>query len=390
MVDTKYSETHPWITFDPVRLPADPQLWFLFGEAHSKIEHLRGVPLEPDVSKEFNRVFLAKGAWATAAIEGNTLDEDQARSVLDGTLDLPPSQEYLGTEIENAIAAMNDVIEDLMKSGPRDITPGLLMDWNTQILKDLDVDDGVVPGSFRQDARVVGPYKSPPADDVDYLVDQLCKWLQTAFEPPAEHEDYKLVYVIVKAIAAHVYFEWIHPFGDGNGRTGRLLEYYLLLSCGVPLPAAVLLTTHYNATRTDYYRQLDRASRSGGDLVPFISYGLRGFVDGLRAQIDRVKGMQMDVMWENFVHHSLPGTSEVNARQRSLVLALSRMSDPVPRSQLALFAPQVVMAYADKSDRTVTRDVNALLRGGLIVHQGGGYLANEALMRAFLPMRFIS
>ena len=389
--DMRYQETHPWISFEPVRLPDDDfTLWFMLGEAQSKIEHLRGVPLEPNVTREFNRVYLAKGAWATTAIEGNTLEEEQAQQVIQGTLDLPPSQEYLGVEVENAVSAMNGVIDDLLKNGPRDITPARLKEWNSEVLKGLDVDDGVVPGEFRQDARVVGPYRCPPAAEVEQLVDRMCDWLQAQFDVPEDQAEYRLVFTIVKAVAVHVYFEWIHPFGDGNGRTGRLLEYYTLLTSGVPLPAAVLLTTHYNATRSEYYRQLDRTSKSGGDLVPFIRYAVRGFVDGLRVQIDRVKAMQMDVMWENFIHHSLPGTSEMSVRRRRLVLELSRQKEPVPRQLLSRFSPGVVAAYGAKSEKTVTRDVNALLMDGLIVGRDQGYIANEELMLAFLPLRFTS
>jgi len=107
-----------------------------------------------------------------------------------------------------------------------------------------------------------------------------------------------------------------------------LLEYYTLLTGGIPLPAAVLLTTHYNATRSEYYRQLDRASKSGGDLIPFIHY--------------------------------------------------------------AVFSPGVSLAYGSKSEKTVTRDINALLKDGLTLRSPDGFEANEALMRAFLPLRFIS
>jgi Fic family protein len=89
------------------------------------------------------------------------------------------------------------------------------------------------------------------------------------------------VYAILKAVVAHLYLAWIHPFGDGNGRTARLVEFQILLSSGVPSPAAHLLSNHYNQTRSEYYRQLDRASKSGGELAPFIEYGARGFVAGL-------------------------------------------------------------------------------------------------------------
>ncbi len=78
---------------------------------------------------------------------------------------------------------------------------------------------------------------------------------------------------------AHLYIAWIHPFGDGNGRTARFLEVKILLRAGIPTVAAHLLSNHYNATRSAYYRQLQRASASGGYVAPFIQYALQGFID---------------------------------------------------------------------------------------------------------------
>lgn len=57
------------------------------------------------------------------------------------------------------------------------------------------------------------------------------------------------MYAIFKAVVAHLYLAWIHPVGDGNGRTARLVEFQILLSSGVPSPAAHLLSNHYNQTR---------------------------------------------------------------------------------------------------------------------------------------------
>jgi hypothetical protein len=96
------------------------------------------------------------------------------------------------------------------------------------------------------------------------------QWLNADLNPPLR-EDAPIPFAILKAIMAHLYLAWIHPFGDGNGRTARLLEFHILLEAGVPLPVAHLLSDHSNRTRAEYYRQLDRASKSGGDVLPFLS-----------------------------------------------------------------------------------------------------------------------
>jgi Fic family protein len=65
---------------------------------------------------------------------------------------------------------------------------------------------------------------------------------------------------VLLAVWAHLYIAWIHPFGDGNGRTARLVGFTLLLEGGVPAPAAHLLSNHNNRTRSSYYMELDKAS----------------------------------------------------------------------------------------------------------------------------------
>src|SRR5437867_745419 len=108
-----YEETHPWLTFKLDMKRAPVALWTLLGEARSKIEHIAESPLKPAVAKELHEIFLAKGILSTTAIEGNTLSEDDARRLLAGTLELPPSRQYLGIEIENILEAFNKISGEL-------------------------------------------------------------------------------------------------------------------------------------------------------------------------------------------------------------------------------------------------------------------------------------
>ncbi|MBV9999500.1 MAG: Fic family protein [Verrucomicrobia bacterium] len=107
-------------------------------------------------------------------------------------------------------------------------------------------------------------YRGAPPDDCPLLVDRLCEWFSSSDFSPLK--GLETVYAIVKTVVAHLYLAWIHPFDDGNGRTSRLVEFYLLLHAGIPSPAAHLLSNHYNQTRTEYYRQLRNASASGGNI----------------------------------------------------------------------------------------------------------------------------
>ena len=113
-----YEVSHPWITFRLRLNNASHDFWILAGEAKSKCEHIANVPLQPAVQKQLHAVYLVKGVRATVAIEGNTLSEDQVHQRLEGTLTLPPSQEYLGTEIDNVIAAINQISHQVASGLP--------------------------------------------------------------------------------------------------------------------------------------------------------------------------------------------------------------------------------------------------------------------------------
>ncbi|MDP2808126.1 MAG: Fic family protein [bacterium] len=344
------------------------------------------MPLRPQTAKEMHLIYLAKGAAATTAIEGNSLSEEQVLQHMDGTLKLPPSKEYLAQEVGNIITACNQIGERL-RNGNDTLTPETIKEFNKQALDKLTLEKDIVPGEIRRHSVVVGNiYRGAPAEDCEYLLEQLCQWLNgDDFKPAPGMET---VYAIIKAVVAHIYLAWIHPFGDGNGRTARLVEFQILLSAGVPTPAAHLLSNHYNQTRTDYYRQLDSASKSGGEILPFLAYAAQGFVDGLREQLERIRNQQWDVTWENYVHdmfHSKISRSDI--RQRNLVLDISDSEKPVPPQKIAELSPRLAKAYASKTYKTIQRDLNTLEKMNLVERTADGIRAKKETILAFLPWK---
>lgn len=359
----------------------------LLGEAKSKCEHLAGAPLKPAAARELYRVTLVRGALATTAIEGNTLTVDQANGILNGTYAAPPSRKYQEQELRNVLDALEGMSDQIVRREPITLTTRLIKDFNRQILRDLPLDDHVRPGTIRTDSVVVGNYRGAPAEDCEYLLDRLVEWLNG---PTFRNDDPELLFAVTlaKAIYAHLYLAWIHPFGDGNGRTARLVEFAILADCGmVPLPAAHLLSNHYNLTRDQYYRELAKASASGGDTLSFLAYAITGFVDGIREAIGMVRYQQMQVSWVNYVHEqfSREAASKATSRQRSLVLAMP-MGKAVPRSDLAGLTPKLAQLYASAGPRTLSRDLNHLVTMGLLRKCGSrGYEADSDVVRAFLP-----
>ena len=380
-----YLQTHPWIRFSADLRRADTNFWIMLGECQSKCEHIAGVPLQPKTEKKLYQLYLAKGALATTAIEGNTLSEEEVLQHFEGRLRLPPSREYLTQEIDNIVAACNQILGAIAagwKGAPN-------VDWfkqlNRDVLKDLSLEDGVVPGEIRRHSVGVARYKAPPAEESEYLLDRLCGWLNGP--EFAASQGLGIAYAIIKAILAHIYLAWIHPFGDGNGRTARLVEFHILINSGVPAPAAHLLSNHYNQTRTEYYRQLDQASRSGGDVLPFLSYAVAGFLEGLRSQLAAIREQQWRVSWENYVHDFFREKSDPQNRRRYLLLDLSEQDELVPIAKIPDISARVAKLYARKSSKTLMRDVKWLEGAGLLKVEGEGLRANREIILAFLPPR---
>lgn len=379
-----FEKTHPWINFKLDFRKAPHKLWMQLGEAQSKCQHISGVPLKPSTAKELYKVFLAKGALATAAIEGNTLTEEEVKKHIDGELKLPPSKAYLKQEVGNIIDACNAIGNEIIRAETTDLTTDKIKQYNSWILKDLPLGEDVEPGLVRKHSVGVGTYRGAPAEDCEFLVGKLCEWLNKDFNSPNDEE--VIVYGILKAIICHLYIAWIHPFGDGNGRTARLLEFEILLSSGIPAPSAQLLSNHYNQTRTEYYRNLDTSHKYGGDVFPFIMYATQGFIDGLVSQLELIQEQQLHVHWMDYIHSVFSNKdSATDRRRRRFVVDLSGIKNPIVPLKARHISPRIAEAYASLTEKTLNRDINALIKMGLIVKTPSGIVANKNLMRAFLP-----
>jgi Fic family protein len=383
----EYLSTHPWLTFTVDFRGAPVSLWTALGECHSKCEHIAGVPLRPDVAEILHRVYLAKGIGGTTAIEGNTLTEAEVLKHVEGKLEVPPSKEYLKKEIDNILQEQNRMLERVANRKTLPVSVDRLTELNKIVLRGLTLEDRVEPGEIRTYSVGVMTYKGAPWQECEYLLGRLCDWLNSSdFEPRMGLNVSHMA--ILKAIIAHLYIEWVHAFGDGNGRTGRLMEVQILLASGVPAPACQLLSNHYNLTRKTYLAQLKAASESGGNIIPFIGYALDGFVEGLKEQLAYIRNLQMDVAWINFVHEMLGGNNtKASERQKHLLLDLSLRKEPVDISEIDHLSPRIAKVYANMNPRTCARDLDALKQLKLVVQDGKAIRANKALIAQFLPIR---
>lgn len=390
MAEREYLTTHRHISFHVDLSREGPILWLSLGEAKSKAKHVAWSLLSPETSRELLQVYLTKGALATTAIEGNTLSESEARNVVEGRQRLPPSKQYLAREIQNVLRAFNTVKDELLSDGNRQMCVADLLAYNEIILDGLELEEGVQAGAIRDySVGVGGVYRAAPAQDCEYLLTRLCDWINgDTFKARDDQPEYAAPLAIIQAIVAHLYVAWIHPFGDGNGRTARLLEHWILLKAGFPAPTTQLLSNHYNATRSEYYRQLNRASRTG-DVGPFVLYAVRGLVEGLQEQLDTIWAYEAAARWKQHIYQTF-GHIRTESERRRLRLALAMPADRViAKAELRHLTPELAELYAGKTTKTLTRDLNALLATGLVHRVPGGIRTSDAVILGFMPTRVV-
>jgi Fic family protein len=374
-MNPKISETHPHLRFKRIWEITRESL-ILIGQCEAYVKAITNSPVLPQDHQELLQVSLIKGAIATTAIEGNTLTEEDVNRMQQGKHQ-PPSKEYQEVEVKNVIAAFNYLLKEVVRENQGAlITSSLLKDFHRMIGKDLGQHFDAIPGRFRTDDRVVGTYRTPDYRYVEELMTEYCEWLLKEF-----HYDkgQQFPEVIIQAIVAHVFLEWIHPFGDGNGRTGRLLEFYILLRGGNPDIASHILSNHYNQTRSEYYRQLNNAKQSQ-NLTEFISYALLGLRDGLVQTLEVVQESQFKIAWDRFVYDAFEKIKMKNKavfkRRRKLMLDFP-LNTHITFEKVPLVSLEVARLYGGLSSRTTNRDVAELLEMNLLRKEEDLLVANS-------------
>ena len=388
--------THDFIKFPPRLGALPPKIWLLMGEIQSQIEQLTRLPIPPLISAELRNIYLTKGVHATTAIEGNTLTEQEVRAILDSRLTLPPSREYLQREVENIARVVNVVGRELLLGSQMSFSLELLNHWHKLILSDLgkSLDLSVLVGELRQHNVVVGRYIGAPPGDCEQLVEDFCDWLNDENVAPDGQEQYKLAWQVIKAIVAHMMLAFIHPYGDGNGRLSRLVEFAILLRAGVPDIAAHLLSNFYNLTQSRYRLELQMAHGEYVDgsyptdinMLDFVEYALEGYHDLLNEQFREIHKQLLGVLWHDHIHRAFPKQmTPTEQRRKQLALGLGEMDPEVSfvAATIRGLTPALAAAYASKSDRTISRDLNALTDINLLKRDDDGYRSNSEILFAF-------
>ena len=137
------------------------------------------------------------------------------------------------------------------------------------------------PGSYRKQSVKVGKLTPPPANKIEELIADLEKFINSDKSLPA----------LIKAGLAHIQFETIHPFLDGNGRIGRLLIVLMLLEEKVIHTPILYPSTYFKKHHAKYYQKLD-AVRTKGDFEGWISFYLKAIKESAKDAYKKAKEIE--------------------------------------------------------------------------------------------------
>ncbi|MBN2619873.1 Fic family protein [candidate division WOR-3 bacterium] len=247
------------------------------------IERVRGfldaIKIKESWFSQMQEESLREESHHSTHIEGTGITLEQARKIFAGKK-VPGVSRDVKMELTNYRSAL-DYVSKYMGADTL-LTEGLIREIHKILVKEVRGNDAD-PGNYRRVQNYIVNsltneiiYTPPPAFDVPVLMKELVDWINSSTG--------KLSPVIVSGVA-QFQFEHIHPFLDGNGRTGRLLSTLILYKTGYDFKRLFVLSGYYDKDRPAYYTALQSVRKNSMDMTGWIEY----FVDGLKSQMIDVK-----------------------------------------------------------------------------------------------------
>lgn len=354
-------------TFVPNPLPPDPAIDLaeqdhdLVEKANCALGRLDGVmTLLPDISL-FLYFYVRKEAVPSSQIEGT---QSSFSDLLLHEEELAPGVPLDDVqEVSNYVAAMNHSLKRL-REDDFPLSLRLIREMHEVLLSKGRGSDKM-PGEFRRSQNWLGGtrprnarFVPPPPDHVTDCMANLEKFL---------HDQPRRTPVLIKAALAHVQFETIHPFLDGNGRLGRLFITLILCAEGALAQPLLYISLFFKQHRQEYYDRLD-AVRLKGDWLGWLRFFLEG-VEQTAQQAADTAGNILKLFDEDRAKVEDLGRKAGSAH-RLLELLRRHPITTIPNAtgQLNLSAPTVRKAMEALADLGIVREITGKQRDRIYIY----------------------
>ena len=356
----------------------DPEVLGLLFKVDAMAAVIRELPIPPYVRSRLDNLNMIRAVRGTTGIEGTEASEEEVEEILRtpaGQQVLPRNRARDEGEVRNANEVMRYVTERLKADPTGRLTEDLVRYFHRTITRDIGYPHND-PGEYRTLPVRVGTYIPPGSGDrVRSLMTEFVAWFnsdQTAHWHP-----------LIRAVVAHFYVIAIHPFADGNGRTARAVESYLLYQAGVNVLGYYSLANYYYRHREDYISMLDYVLfESNRDLTPFVLFALRGLVSELNAVHKEVLDALSVISFRDFARETLAMAGRLGTRagERQLRLLVDLASAPISLRGLRGGQEGLSRLYRGLSSKTLQRDIRMLMDEELVLVKGDRLEANMGLL----------
>lgn len=330
-------------------------------EARVLYETFRDLPILPSNAAKLKKDLIKRSIFGTAAIEGNSLSEEEVEAVIEN-----PDSDQLSERAEREIAnlkALYAMFEENMSTTSKfHVDEKIIKTIHKILTAGIDYHHNS-PGGYRNEVVKVGdknhggiytPPKTLP--DIKMLMATFSDWINS--------EEMLATDQMVRAALAHYHLAKIHPFQDGNGRTARFVEAMILAKAEIKyLPP--MMSNHYYSHLDDYFISFSASQKKDKfDITPFLSFYFDGVINCLKKIKQKLMIDIRLLSLKNF-YEVLRKEKDLTQRQYDLLQILietfSRFSLP------DLFTDPVFKhLYANVSESTARRDLKKLSDLGYI------------------------
>lgn len=351
-------EKEDWLHFTYSLREAEDEL-FLIAEKTGKVSGiLNALPKNTMTDTIVEMIVLE--AIKTSEIEGEYLSRKDVMSSIRNNLGLNQQLEKVK---DKQAEGVSELLIDVRNTFQEPLSREKLFAWHKMLLKkERDITVGAWRSHTEPMQIVSGAmgkqtihFEAPPSDRVPEEMEKFIAWFNKT--GPGGSEEIKKA--PLRAAIAHLYFESIHPFEDGNGRIGRAIAEKAL-SQGIGRPVLMSLSKTIEAKKNTYYAALEKAQRSN-EITPWVNYFIRTV---LEAQIAAEELIDFTLKKTRFFDRF---TDILNERQSK---AIRRMLEEGPTGFKGGMTASKYVSLTKTSKATATRDLQYLLSINAFIQSG--------------------
>ncbi|MBF0300520.1 MAG: Fic family protein [Oligoflexia bacterium] len=323
--------------------------------------------LPEEIQQEAMVDTMVAEAIKTSVIEGETFNPEDVRSSILNQLGLVDRPSSIKDPRSVGIAQLMISVRESFNS---DIDEQQLFSWHKMVMSSTSRITDLEVGKWRTHKEpmqiVSGPigsekihFEAPPSKIIPLEMDRFIKWFNETHPTRGAVK----IQGPIRAAIAHLYFETIHPFSDGNGRIGRAISEKAL-SQDLQRPALLSLSVAINKDKKQYYQALSNASHGDMDITPWVYYFVNITFEAQLIAKKRINFIFQKVrFWNKY-------ESQINDRQKKV---LKRLFNAGADGFEGGINAQKYMRIAACSKATATRDLSDLHKKGCInLLPGGG------------------